>query len=60
MKTSPLLNQVAGPTGCSPEGRKPLLPSTSSGFLPAVDLSDGAATATARGSCPGADAKVFD
>ncbi|EPN5081673.1 hypothetical protein ACT0EJ_005346, partial [Escherichia coli] len=25
-----------------------------------MDLSDGAATATARGSCPGADAKVFD
>ncbi|EPH9610590.1 hypothetical protein ACS35C_004924 [Escherichia coli] len=25
-----------------------------------MDLSDGAAPATARGSCPGADAKVFD
>ncbi|EDO3965505.1 hypothetical protein PZE02_004131 [Salmonella enterica subsp. enterica serovar Vitkin] len=54
------MNHVAGPTGYSPEGRKPLLPSTSSGFHPAVDLSDGAPVTTSRGGCPGADAKVFD
>ncbi|MBZ4087718.1 hypothetical protein, partial [Escherichia fergusonii] len=29
------------------------------GFLPAVDLSDGASVTTSRGSCPGADAKFF-
>ncbi|HAK1936896.1 TPA: hypothetical protein H1Q11_002786 [Salmonella enterica] len=54
------MNQVAGPIGYSPEGRKPLLPFTSSGFHPAVDLSDGAPVTTSRGGCPGADAKVFD
>ena len=45
---------------CAPsEERKLLLPSTSQGFLPAVDLSDGGPFTASRDSCPGADAKFF-
>ncbi len=45
---------------CPPsEERKLLLPSTSQGFLPAVDLSDGGPFTASRDSCPGADAKFF-
>ena len=40
-------------------GAKLLLPSTSSGFLPAVDLSDGGPFTASRDSCPGADAKFL-
>ena len=42
---------------CPFRGAKALLPSTSQGFLPAVDLSDGGPFTASRGSCPGADAK---
>ncbi len=45
---------------CAPsEERKLLLPSTSQGFLPAVDLSDGGPFTASRDSCPGADAKFL-
>ncbi len=45
---------------CAPsEERKLLLPSTSQGFLPAVDLSDGGPFTASRDCCPGADAKFF-
>ena len=45
---------------CPPsEERKLLLPSTSQGFLPAVDLSDGGPFTASRDSCPGADAKFL-
>ncbi len=44
---------------CPSEERKLLLPSTSQGFLPAVDLSDGGPFTASRDSCPGADAKFL-